>query len=458
MNIYKCFVSFELQVDVVMSELVKNLVSPDSVALIGVSRNTGQGSLNLLDVLVRFRYKGRIYPVNPSADRIMGMPVYKNVCELPESPDLAVIMVNRKLVPGIVYDCAEKGIKTAIIISDGFAESDTFGKRLQEDLLKAVRETNIRLLGPNSMGVVNAYAPFTSSFVDLPRHRVPIAFIGQSGLFVQGFSGLEIGKGIDIGNGCDIGFSELLEGFIDDADIRVIAVHVEELKDIKSFSEVMKRRGYEKPVIVYKTGRSGQAREAALAHSGSLAGNYDIYKAFFKSLNLIVCESTEELADTTRILSRISIPKGRKVGIITPTGGGGIACIDACDQYGFKVARLSESSVKKILEIYPPYYRPNNPVDIMSAAFRHGYGRVYRHVLETMAADEAVDILFCINGMPTLKTIRSIISEHNISKPVLSWVIGSYNQEEVDALTDGIPLAAFPTPERAFRALDLCCR
>jgi acetyltransferase len=367
-------------------------------------------------------------------------------------------MVNRKLVPDIVYQCAEKGIKTAIIISDGFAESDTFGKSLQEDLLKAVKTTKIRLLGPNSMGVVNAYAPFTSSFVDLPLHRVPVAFIGQSGLFIQGFSGLQIGKGIDIGNGCDIGFSELVEGFADDPDIRVIAIHIEELKDTDSFYRVIKRHGHKKPVIVYKTGRSGQAREAALAHSGSLAGNYDIYRAFFKSLNLIVCETTEELADTTRILSHITLPEGRNVGIITPTGGGGIACIDACDQYGFTLARLSDPSIKKIREVYPPYYTPGNPVDIMSAAFRHGYGKVYRHVLATMAADESVDILFCISGMPTLKTIRSVISDYNVSKPVLSWVIGNYDQEEVNALTDGVPLAAFPTPERAFRALDLCCR
>jgi acetyltransferase len=439
------------------SALVQRLLNPASVALIGVSRKTGAGSLNLLEVLIKFGYKGDIYPVNPLADEILGRPCFRTLEQLPVCPELAVISVRRDNVPVLVRECAEKGIPAAIIISDGFAEADRRGKELQTELTTIHRQTGIRLLGPNSMGVVNAHAPFTSSFVDLPSHQAPLAFIGQSGLFIQGFSRLKIGKGIDVGNGCDIGFAELVEGLLNDDEVKVIALHIEALKDPGALGRVFREFGHEKPVVVYKSGQTGQAEAAAMSHSGSLIGNYDVYKAFFRAMGMIVAENTEELEDLILLLTKIPVPEGRRVGIITPTGGGGIVCLDACDQHGFSIPALSEQTRDIISEVYPSYYTPGNPVDIMSAGFRHGYGRVYRHVLSAMLADKSVDIVFCVNGIPTLKTIGATIADllPDYSKPVLSWVIGKYDQEQIEKLTENVPVAVFSTPERAFRALNL---
>ena len=439
--------------------LVKKLCSPSSVALIGVSRKTGKGALNPLQVLLNFGYKGRIYPVNPSADEILGYKCYRKVQEIPEIPDVAVIMVSREIVPSIVRDCAEKGIKIAVIISDGFAEADEKGKLLQDEILNIHKETGIRILGPNSMGVVNHYSHFTTSFVPVASKVAPVAFIGQSGLFVQGFSHLYIGKSIDIGNGCDIGFSEIISDLLDDPEIKIIAVHIEELKDPLSLLDILKKKSLKKPIVAFKSGRSKQAEKAIMSHSGSIAGDYMIYKAFFERCGIIPVESTQELEDVVYLLLKVKeIPEGRRVGIITPSGGAGIICLDSIEENEFLLADLSKESIEKIKKIYPDYYNPSNPLDIMSASFRHGYRMVYTEALNVMLEDENVDIVFCINGVPTLKTIGKIISEKDSKKPVISWVIGEYRRDEVEDLTKDISLPVFTHPERAFRALNICVK
>ncbi len=436
--------------------LLRFLCSPSSVALLGVSRKTGTGALNPLKILKDFGYRGKVYPVNPFADHILGYRCYKEIREIPEIPELAVIMVNRELVPDMLRQCANKGIKTAIIISDGFAESDERGKYLQRELEVIHKETGIRILGPNSMGVVSYYDAFTTSFVKLSSRTSPVAFLGQSGLIVQGFSKLCIGKAIDIGNGCDIGFSEILSELLDDNKIKIIAIHIEELSDPSSFSRIIKEKGDKKPIVVFKSGRSEEAKKALMSHSGSIAADYNIYKAFFCSLGLLMTETSQELEDTVHLLLRSNIPEKRRVGIITPSGGAGIICLDAMKGYGFELARLSSHTLNKMATIYPPYYHPSNPLDIMSASFRYGYKRVYSEAVSAMIEDDNVDIIFCINGIPTLKTIGSIIEEKGPKKPILSWIIGEYREDEVEKLTKDIPLPVFAHPERAFKTLNRC--
>lgn len=436
--------------------LLKSLFSPSSVALIGVSRKTGAGALNPLQILKDFGYKGRLYPVNPSADYILGYRCYDSIDKIPEIPELGVIMVARDLVPSMLRQCANKGIKVAIIISDGFAESDEKGRLLQKELEEIHKNTGIRVLGPNSMGVVNYYEPFTTSFVKMSSQVAPVAFLGQSGLFVQGFSNLNIGKAIDIGNGCDIGFSELLSTFLDDDEIKIIAIHMEELRDPSLFSKIVQKKGLKKPIVILKSGKSKKAKTAIMSHSGSIAGEYNIYKAFFYSLGLLLAESTQELEDIVHILSKARIPEKNRVGIITPSGGAGIICIDALEEWGFELPEPSKSTLNKMASLYPPYYKPSNPVDIMSASFRHGYKRVYTDALKAMIEDDHIDIIFCINGIPTVKTIDSIIRERRPEKPVFSWIIGKYRNEEVERLTKDTSLCVFTHPERAFKALHKC--
>ncbi len=435
--------------------LLKSLCSPSSVALIGVSRRTE--TLNPLKILIDFGYKGKIYPVNPSAEEILGYKCYRKVEEIPDIPELAVIMVRREIVPDILKQCAKKGIKISVIISDGFAESDEKGKRLQKELEDISKEYGIRILGPNSMGVVNYFSHFTTSFVFVSSKVMPVSFIGQSGLFVQGFSSLPIGKAIDIGNGCDIDFPELLSELLEDDQTQLIAVHIEELKEPELFKKVIKEKGHKKPIVIFKSGREEKAKKAVVSHSGAIAKDYKVYKAFFFSLGLILTDSTEKLEDVIYMLSKkIHIPDKKRVGIITPSGGAGIICLDSLEKYGFELSELSESTLRRISQIYPPYYSPSNPVDIMSASFRHGYKKVYTEALNCMIEDDSVDIIFCINGIPTLKTISSVVKERSVKKPVLSWVIGYYNEEDAENFTKDSPVAVFKHPDRAFCSLGLC--
>ena len=190
-------------------------MDPGSVAVIGASRKTGKGSFNVIENMLDFGFKGEIYPVNPLADEIVGIKTYKDVKDIGKNVDLAIIATPRENVPRITRDCAELGIKAAIVVPQGFADADDEGKALQEQLTQIARDNGIRILGPNTLGIVNAFSGFTSSFMPLAREKVPVGIICQSGVFFVGsstFTGM-MGKGIDIANGCDVGFADALDYF-----------------------------------------------------------------------------------------------------------------------------------------------------------------------------------------------------------------------------------------------------
>jgi acetyltransferase len=199
-------------------------MDPKSVAVIVVSRKTGQGSFNLIENMMAFGYEGKIYPVNPFAQEIMGLKCHANIEEIDESVDLAIISTPREEVPRIVKDCAGHGIKGAIVVPQGFADADADGKALQKQLTDISRNDGIRILGPNTLRVINAFSGFSSSFMPVRREKVPVGIICQSGIFFVGastFTGM-MGKGIDLANGCDLDFADALEYFGEDDDIKVI--------------------------------------------------------------------------------------------------------------------------------------------------------------------------------------------------------------------------------------------
>ena len=226
-------------------------MKPRSVAIIGASRKTGKGSFNVIENMKAFGFRGKIFPVNPLAKEIMGMKSYKDVREIDEGIDLAIISTPRDHVPGIAEDCADQGIKGAIVIPQGFADADAEGKTLQDKLTQIARQKDIRLLGPNTLGVVNAFSGFTSSFMPPRREKVPVGIICQSGIFFVGsslFTGM-MGKGIDVGNGCDLDFADALEYFDEDDKISVIFAHIEGMTRGRKFLEIAQKVSRKKPII-----------------------------------------------------------------------------------------------------------------------------------------------------------------------------------------------------------------
>ncbi len=212
-------------------------MNPRSVAIVGASRKRGPGSFNLIENMRAFGYTGKIFPVNPQADEILGLKVYRDVRDIPEPVDIAILNTPREHIPRIIEDCASKGIAGVIVVPQGFADADGEGKRLQEQLTRLARDKGIRIMGPNTLGVQDSFSGFTSSFMPLVREPAPVGVICQSGVFFFGaavFSGL-LGQGIDLANACDLDLADALDYFGDDDRIRVIFAHVEGLKDGRRF-------------------------------------------------------------------------------------------------------------------------------------------------------------------------------------------------------------------------------
>jgi acetyltransferase len=435
----------------VVAKPLELFLKPDSVAVIGASRRTGRGSFNIVENLLELGYRGQIYPVNPIADTILGLKVYNSVKALPQDVDLGVVMTARETVPKIVSDSADRGIQAFIIITEGFAEADEKGKELQSEIAEIAKKKGARIIGPNSLGIVNGIYRFSSSFTLSSLKTEPVAFICQSGGFLEGFSGFTFGKGIDLGNMCDIDFIDALKYFEHDPETKVIALHIEGLKEGRKFLHVARQVRRKKPVLVLKTGRSESGTRTAASHTGSLTGRDEVYRAAFRQAGLIQVSNVDELGDIARAFLDLPLPKGNRVAIITPSGAAAAMSLDAMEDYGFEPAKLMPETVNSIRGFFPVWSQPVNPVDVMAAGVRHGYKKVYRSSLNATLEDNNVDAILCIAGFPTLKTIRAATS--GMSKPVVAWVLGEWGENLLSTLRETGYRAVYSSPERAFRAL-----
>ena len=233
---------------------MKDFFEPESVALIGISRKSGPGSLNLMERMIQFGFPGEIYPVNPSAKEILGKKAYANVREVKEKIDLAVISSPRETTISILEDCVAAGIRAAIVVNQGFTDADSRGNELQQKMGEMAKRDGIRILGPNTLGVINNFNNFTTSFMPVVKGNAPVGLICQSGIHMvapEQFCG-EIGKGVDLGNACDVGFYEALKYMGEDADIEIIAIHMEGLTQGKAFLDLARRAAREKPIVIHK--------------------------------------------------------------------------------------------------------------------------------------------------------------------------------------------------------------
>ena len=430
---------------------MKPFLEPTSVALVGVPKRTGRASFNILQNLLEMGFPGRLYPVNPHGGEILGVKTYTTIDELPADIDLAVIMITRGSVPEAVEGCARRGIRAIIVVSDGFAETDGEGKALQNRIVRIAKTRGIRVLGPNSIGVVNNPYGFSSTFIPVPANENRVALVSQSGGFFEGFSGFTAGKGIDLGNTCDVDHADALDYLGDDPWTEVIAVHIEGVRGGARFLQAARRASLKKPVVVLKTGRSWPGTRAISSHTGSLTGRDEVYGAAFRQSGMIRVDDVDELGDVVGGLLHLPPPPGNRVGMITASGGVAILALDALEPNGLEAARLSPKTVEGLRDFFPPWSPPCNPVDIMTPGILHGYKKVYQAALGSLLKDGNVDAILCIAGAPTLKTIGELAV--GAPKPVLTWAMGRWGEGVASRAVDVGYRAIFPTPERALRAL-----
>lgn len=430
---------------------------PKSVAIIGASRDPRRGGHRILKN-VKTGFQGSIYPVNPLCDEIDGLRCYPSVLDIPEPVDLAIVYVPARLVPGVVRDCAKRGVPGVIIESAGFAETGAAGKARQDELRQIAAETGIRLWGPNCMGLVDMVKRHVFSFVvgsiwDAGALIGDVSLIVQSGFLSAGFvvdlmshRGVGISKACSIGNKVDVDECDVLEWLLDDPHTKAIGLYLESVANGRRFMELCRRS--RKPIVVLKGGKSARGAEAAMSHTASLAGHGGVVSGALAQAGVVEAHDFAQMMDICRTLARFPEPPKtncRRIAILTASGGAGIVSADFVDEVGLELADLSETTRSELARVYPEWMPVANPVDLFPAIDANG-ADAYRVAFEALCADPNVDaVLFHLFGLRAGNDWFSTLAEtiRRSGKPVIGWLIGRRDvleQAQRRAAEEGIPV------------------
>jgi acetyltransferase len=453
---------------------MRTFLNPQSIAVIGAPTRSGVGAFNNIETMVRYGYDGRIYPVNPKAAEICGRKAYASVLDIPEAADLAILSVGRDRVLPLFDECIRAGIKRVVIISQGFADADHRGKELQNQIVALARENGVRIVGPNTMGLLNNYIRLNTGFIDMPppEQFSPISLIAQTG-YIQvasidhAYRGW--GKAIDIGNTCDVDFIDTLEYFFDDPETKVIAVHMEGMKRGREFLRIASKITLKKPIVVLKTGRSGAGAEAALSHTGSLVGEDSVYDAAFDRAGIIRARNTADWRIAIKALTCLDEMKGPHVGIITVTGAGGIMAIDACEAEHLDIAELPAGLSEILREGMPEWIHVNNPIDIWPIGMIGGnypaaVGKALTCLLQSSGVDGVILIIPAMSSPlhANIADLSGVVTETRKTtgsrKPIAAFLYADEKKAFPGRYEAVEGVASFESSEECVRGLSVCYR
>ncbi len=433
--------------------------APNAIAVIGASTDPEKLGHAVLDNLVHGGYLAsghRLYPINPKASEILGLPVYASVTDVPDPIDLAVIVIPYRLVPDALRTCGEKRIPAAIVISAGFREAGMEGLERERELIAIARQYDIRLIGPNCLGVIDTMTPMNASFSAGMPPSGPMAFMSQSGALGTAIldwaqaGRLGLSRFVSLGNKADVSEIDLLRYWEDDPVSRVILMYVEGLPDGQEFIRVAREVSKKKPVVAVKSGITQAGSRAVTSHTGSLAGSEQAYQAAFRQAGVVRADSMEDLFDYARAFAYLKPLAGDRIAIVTNAGGPGILATDAIERAGLKMARFDPERILNLKQGLPDAASAANPVDVLGDARADRY----RFALDQMVADEHVDAVLVIltpQAMTQIEeTAQAVIHVAGRADiPVLACFMGEARIEAGARLLREHDLPNFAFPERA---------
>ena len=449
------------------------IFAPRSVAVIGASRNRDSLGYALLHNLVDAEFAGTLFPINPKARAIHSLKAYPSILDVPDPVDLAVVAVPREAVNGVVDECIEKGVGGLVVITAGFAETGEEGARRERELCERVRRGGLRMVGPNCMGVINTdpEVSLNATFSPTAARRGSIGFVSQSGalgvaiLNVAADLGIGLTQFASMGNKPDVSGNDLLEYWEDDPETHVIAMYLESFGNPRRFTEIAKRVGRKKPILVVKSGRTSEGARAASSHTGAIAGTDVTVSAFLEQCGVLRANTIEELFDVARALDRCPLPAGNRVAVVTNAGGPAIMATDACVNLGLRMADFSSATAAALGAFLPSEASVANPVDMIASATHEDY----RRVLEAVLADPGVDMVMVINVTPLLTSPDDVLAAITAAserfagragepaKPVLAVMMATEDfYERIKSDPEHPPVYHFP--ESAARALQMLSR
>ncbi len=437
--------------------------NPGSVAVIGAAREPHKLGYGVLANIIQSGYPGPVYPINPKADEILGLRAYPSILDVPESVELAVIVVPARFVPATLRECGQKGVRGVIIISAGFRETGTAGLKAEHDLVDIAKQYGMRIIGPNCLGIIDTIRPLNASFAaGMPVHG-EIAFMSQSGALCTAIldwalaAQLGFSRFVSFGNKADVDEVDLLQAWCEDP--HTIIACLEAITNGTRFIKTARQVTQRKPVITLKSGTTSAGSKAVSSHTGSLAGSEQAYHTAFRQSGIIRASSVQELFDLSVAFASQPPLQGNQVAIVTNAGGPGIMATDALETAGLQLASLARETVAHLQECLPPAANFYNPVDVLGDALADRYGAALAAVLRDDNVNGVVVILTpqaMTQIVETAQVVGEIAAQYN--KPVVSCFMG---QEKVSQAYETLRAHHIPNysfPEQAINVLGALYR
>jgi acetyltransferase len=356
----------------------KALFEPQSVALVGASKDPRKWGFHLLFNIIKGGYPGRIYPVNPKENEILGFKAYPSIAQVPEPVDQAILVVPSSDMPRVIQECGRNRTQVGVVITAGFGEVDQKGKNVEKEMVDLARTIGMRLVGPNCQGIVSTWD--ASFYAHMPPQFPPpgpLGVVSQSGNLATSLieAGRQLGIGfsriISSGNEADLETPDFLEFLAEDPKTEVILSYLEGVKDGRKFLQIAHKVSAKKPFLMVKAGQTEAGLKAAFSHTGALAGSASLFGGLCRQMGVIEAAAMEEMVDMAMALATQPLPRGRRVGVVTLGGGWGVLAADFCSQAGLIVEALSPRMIKELDGVLPPWWNRMNPVD-MVAGYRKG--------------------------------------------------------------------------------------
>jgi acetate---CoA ligase (ADP-forming) len=454
---------FEHREQIAASAAVRALLHPSTIAVIGASRRRGTAGGELFHNLLEGGFQGPVFPVNPNADVVQSVAAYRTVLDVPGAVDLAVIVLPAAACVAAAQECAQKGVKSLVVISPGFAETGEEGLVRQRELLGVCRRAGMRLVGPNCMGIINLDPAVRLNATFSPTAPIEggVGFMSQSGALGLAIierannMGLGLSSFISIGNKADLSGNDFLQYWEEDPNTAVLALYLESLGNPRKFARIARRVGRSKPIIAVKSGRSAAGARATSSHTGALIGASDVtVDALFHQAGVVRTDTLGEFFDVASLLANQPLPAGRRVAILTNGGGPGILAVDACDADGLQVQPLPPEVQEQLATFLPPEAALSNPVDTIDAS-----PESFRRAIGVLAAWDGIDAIIVL-FVPPLGTrsedvaaaIHDAVLE--LPRPIPVLTVFMAGEDGARALRrGGVRVPAYGFPEEAARAL-----
>jgi acyl-CoA synthetase (NDP forming) len=456
-----------------LDQTLQRFFEPKSVAVVGASATPHKPGNDVVKNILANEYDGKLYLVNPKGEEILGIKAYRSIAQLPQGIDLAVVILPAQANPQAVRECAARGIRAIVLAAGGFSEVDQQGAQLQEELRRAIRDTGVRVIGPNTSGHTSTPFRFTSSFFPLgriPRGRV--SYLAQTGNFathtmryiITG-ENFGIARFVGLGNKVDVDECDVLEYYAQDPETFAVLAYLESFQRPRRFLELARAMTPKKPLILLKGGLTNEGAQAAVAHTAALASDERIAQGAMAQAGIVQVEDYTHLVLAAKALSWMGLPRGNRVSFMAPSGAMLVILTDLCRRrWALEVPQVEENTRQRLQEISPSYIRMRNPVDIWPAAYLHGIEFAYREAMEAVLQDPNIDavvpilMLTKLIGVPPLDFLVELARKYP-EKPIYVTFSGDKDcMEEAKAYLEprGVPVFFFI--EEPFEVLSILWR